>query len=169
MNIALYGFMGVGKTTIGSILAEKLGYCFIDVDKEIERETGKSINEIFKLHGEAFFRKLESEIIRELSKKDRLVIACGGGLVLNKINIDRLRESSEIVYLTASPEVILKRTSSKKGQRPLLEVEKPALTISEMLGFRKPFYERAADVTIDTSRLNIDAVARQIIDKLGKR
>jgi shikimate kinase len=95
-----------------------------------------------------------------------VVIACGGGVILNKINIDRLRESSGLVYLTASPGVILKRVSNEAGQRPLLEVDNPIQTIRELLKLRKPFYERAADITVVTSKLDINAVTEQIIEKL---
>jgi len=95
-----------------------------------------------------------------------LVIACGGGIVLNKINIDRLRQQSRIVYLTASPKVILKRVSGDGDERPLLKAANKALNIRELLGFRKPFYERAADIKIDTSKLDTDSIVEQIMNKL---
>ena len=165
-NIALIGFMGVGKTAVGKVLAEKLGRSFVELDSLIEQKAGKSIPEIFQQEGEIAFRELEMRVTEEIANKKKAVIACGGGIVLNKINIDRLRKSSRIVYLTASPEVMLKRVSSEEGQRPLLEVDNPTLTIRELLGFRKPFYERAADIKIDTSKLDINAVSKQIISKL---
>ena len=165
-NIALIGFMGTGKTVVGQVLAEKLDKKFIELDWLIEEKAGKSIPEIFQEDGEIAFRELEIEVTKEVSADRDLVIACGGGIVLNKINIDRLRESSGIVYLTASPRTILRRTSGEPGQRPLLEVANPILTIRELSKFRKPFYQRAADITIDTSKLDIDAVAEQIIEKL---
>ena len=165
-NIALIGFMGTGKTAVGQLLAKKLGSRFFELDLLIEQKAGKSIPDIFQQDGEVAFRELEIEVTKEISKDKNLVIACGGGIVLNKINIDRLRQQSRIVYLTASPRVILKRVANEEGQRPLLEVDNPTLTIREMLSFRKPFYERAADITINTSRLDIDAVAGQIISKL---
>ena len=165
-NIALIGFMGTGKTAVGQALAEKLGWRFIELDLLIEQKVGKSIPDIFQQGGEIAFRELEIEVTKEVAGKTNVVIACGGGLVLNKINTDRLRENAIIVYLTASPGVILKRVSKEAGQRPLLEVDNPALTIRELLKFRKPFYGRAADVTINTSKLDIDAVAEQIIEKL---
>ena len=167
-NVALIGFMGTGKTAVGQVLAEKLCRIFVELDSLIELKAGKSIPEIFQQDGEIAFRELEIEVTREIAKEQYSVIACGGGIVLNRINIDRLRESSRIVYLTASPGVVLKRVSTEAGQRPLLEVDNPTLTIQELLEFRKPFYERAADITIDTSKLDIDAVAEQIIDKLKK-
>ena len=165
-NIALTGFMGTGKTVVGQALAEKLDKKFIELDWLIEEKAGKSIPEIFQEDGEVAFRELEIEATREVAGGRNLVIACGGGIVLNRINIDRLRESSRIVYLTASPKTILKRTSGEPGQRPLLEVDNPTLTIRELLKFRKPLYQRAAEITINTTKLGIDAVAEEIIDKL---
>ncbi|MFC1965401.1 shikimate kinase [Chloroflexota bacterium] len=165
-NIALIGFMGTGKTVVGQLLAEKLGRKFIELDSLIEQKAGKSIPEIFRQYGEISFRELEIELTKKVAREEYSVITCGGGIVLNKINIDRLRESSIIVYLTASPKEILKRVSIEKGQRPLLEVDNPTLTILQLLRFRKPFYERAADITVSTSKLDINVVARRIIDKL---
>ena len=165
-NIALIGFMGTGKTAVGKVLAEKLRRSFVELDLLIEQRAGKSIPEIFQEDGEAAFRGLEVEVTGEISRDKNLVIAGGGGIVLNTINIDRLRKNARMVYLTASPGVILERVADEKGQRPLLEVANPALTIAEMLTLRKPFYQRAADIEIDTSELDIDAVAEQIIGKL---
>jgi len=158
--------MGTGKTAVGQLLAEKLGGNFVELDLLIERKAGKSIPEIFQQDGEITFRELEIEATKEVAKGRNMVIACGGGVVLNKINTDRLRQNATMVYLTASPEVILERVASEEGQRPLLEVDNPALTIREMLRFRKPFYERAADIKIDTSKLDINAISEQIIGKL---
>jgi len=165
-NVALTGFMGAGKTAVGEALAKKLNRKFVELDLLIELKAGKPIPEIFQQDGEITFRELEIEVTKEIAKEKYLVIACGGGVVLNKINIDRLRNESRIVYLTAFPRVILKRTSSEEGQRPLLKAASKALNIRELLRFRKPFYERAADITIDTSKLDIDSVVEQIINKL---
>ncbi len=165
-NIALIGFMGVGKTAVGKVLAEKLRKKFVELDLLIEQKVGKSIPDIFQQDGEIGFRELEIKVAKEVANKKKAVFACGGGLVLNKINIDRLRENARTIHLTASPGVILKRAASEEGQRPLLEVDNPALTIREMLRFREPFYERAADIIINTSKLDIDAVVEQIIEKL---
>jgi shikimate kinase len=165
-NIALIGFMGTGKTAVGRALAKRLGKKFIELDLLIEQRAGKSIPEIFQNDGETTFRELEIEATKKVAKDTDAVIACGGGIVLNKINIDRLRESSRIIYLTASPDAILKRTSRRKNERPLIDVPDPAMRIKELLDFRNPFYERAADITINTSQLDINAVAEQIIEKL---
>jgi shikimate kinase len=165
-NIALIGFMGTGKTAVGRALAKRLGKKFIELDLLIEQRARKSIPDIFQKNGEIAFRELEIEAAKRVAKDSDAVIACGGGIVLNKINIDRLRESSRIIYLTASPGAILKRTSRRKNERPLLDVPDPAMRIRELLEFRKPFYERAADITINTSQVDINAVAEQIIEKL---
>lgn len=164
-SIALIGFMGVGKTAVGKALAEKLNKKFVELDSLIEQKAGKSIPQIFQQDGEIAFRELEIEVAKEVSQGKNQVIACGGGVVLNKINIDRLKKGAVIVCLTASPEAILKRTSSGGGERPLLKTSDKTTAIQELLTFRKPFYERAADITIDTSSLDIDAVVDQIIMK----
>jgi len=165
-SIALIGFMGTGKTAVGKALAEKLGKEFFELDLLIEKKAGKTIPTIFKEDGEIAFREFEIEVIKEVSKERNAVVACGGGAVLNKINIDRLKKEAIIVHLTASPRVILRRTLRDSEERPLLAVANPALTIKELLRFRKPFYERAADISVNTSRLDIDPVATQIIARI---
>jgi shikimate kinase len=165
-SLALIGFMGTGKTAVGRVLAARLGREFIELDALIERRAGKSIAEIFRQDGEIGFRELEIEAVKEVAHRKKAVIACGGGAVLNKINIDRLRQESVIVYLTASPAVILRRTSEDKNERPMLQSPDRAAQIRELLKFRRPFYERAADIKIDTSRLNIESVAGRILEKL---
>ena len=165
-SIALIGFMGTGKTAVGKALAEKLGREFVEMDSLIEQKAGKTIPEIFQQGGEVAFRELEIAVTKEVAENRDAVFACGGGIVLNKINIDRLRKGCIIVYLTASPGAILKRTSGDENERPLLKADSRALTIRELLRFRKPFYERAADIKIDTSKLDIDSIAEQIIEKV---
>ncbi len=165
-NVALIGFMGVGKTVVGEALAKKLNRKFVELDSLIEQKAGQPIPRIFEQDGEVAFRELEIEVTKEVSQEEHTVIACGGGIVLNQINIDRLRQKSRIVYLTASPTVIMKRVSSDGGERPLLKVAKPSLTIQELLRFRRPFYERAADITVNTSKLKVDAVVKRIIEKI---
>jgi shikimate kinase len=158
--------MGVGKTAVGEALAKKLNRKFVELDLSIEQKAGKSIPELFQQDGEVAFRELEIEVTREIAREKHLIIACGGGVVLNKINIDRLREESRIVYLTASPKVILKRVSGERWGRPLLKVNNLSSTIQGLLRFRKPFYESATDIKIDTSKLDIESVAEQIISRL---
>jgi len=181
-NIALIGFMGAGKTAVGKVLAKRLGKEFVELDLLIEQRTGKSIPEVFQQDGEVAFRELEIEVTREVSRGKNLVIACGGGIVLNGINIDRLKNESIIVYLVASPRVLLRRISGSGEGRPLLRTSNSgegepwhydvvahsrlSRSIQELLRFRKPFYDRAADIRIDTSKLDIDSVVERIIVEL---
>ncbi len=165
-NIALIGFMGSGKTAVGRVLAKRLNWRLIEVDSIIEEMTGKSIADIFQCDGEVCFRELEIEAIKKTASGEKQVIACGGGAVLNAININRLRETSVIINLVAAPGTILKRTCNDGSSRPLLNVEQPAERIKELMKFRKPFYDRAADFTINTSKLNIDTVVDKIIESL---
>ncbi|MBI2860474.1 MAG: shikimate kinase [Chloroflexi bacterium] len=161
-SIALIGFMGTGKTAVGAALAARLGLEFIEMDALIEKKAGKTIPEIFGQDGEIAFRELEIEVTREVAGRKGVVIACGGGVALNRINIDRLKKECLIVYLTASPGAILKRISAGKDDRPLLSTPDRAERIREMLRFRRPFYERAADFKIDTTGLDVDSVAECI-------
>ncbi len=165
-NIALIGFMGVGKTAVGRSLAEKLHKQFVEMDSLIEQKAGKSIPDIFQQDGEIVFRELEIETTKEVASGKNLVIACGGGIILNKINIDRLRQKAVVILLTASPHIILQRTSGDGVRRPLLEVPDPALAIQELLKFREACYERAADTIIETSELDIDSVVELITGKI---
>jgi shikimate kinase len=165
-NIALIGYMGTGKTIVGQALAEKLDMNLVEMDWFIEQEAGMGIPEIFSKEGEIGFREREIAATKKIAGEKSCVIACGGGIILNKINTDRLKESSVIVYLTASPGTILKRVSGEAGQRPLLEVEDQLKTIKEMLKYRGPYYERAAEITVNTSRLTVNAVAETIMARL---
>jgi shikimate kinase len=167
-NIVLIGFMGTGKTTVGQVLAKRLNRQLIEVDAVIKKTAGKTIPEIFKNNGEIYFRELEIEATKQAAAGEKQVIACGGGVVLNTINIDRLRVNGVVVNLTASLETILKRVATDGANRPLINVNWPPERIKELMKFRNPFYLRAADVTINTSKLNIDAVAEKIINRLKK-
>jgi shikimate kinase len=164
-SVALIGFMGTGKTAIGKILAEKLGKRFIELDELIEKRAGKTINNIFREQDEIAFREIEISTVKEVAGEKNQVIACGGGVVLNRINIDRLKQEARIVLLTATPSLIFKRVSTGNN-RPLLNTEHRLRSIRELLKFRRPFYERAADYNISTSKLSVEAVADQIIEKL---
>ncbi len=167
-NIALIGFMGAGKTEVGKIMAKKLGKQFVDLDTQIEQRVGKSVARIFGEDGEIAFREHEIEAAKEISQAENLVIACGGGIILNQISIERLKKQSIIIYLSAQPHLLLERTEGSGGLRPLLGKRGQAATINELLKFRRPFYERAADFKVDTSKLDIDAVVQKIIAALKK-
>ena len=167
-NIVLIGFMGTGKTAVGRVLAKRLNRKLIEIDAVIEKTAGKTIPDIFKDYGEINFRELEIEAVKQAAAGEKQVIACGGGAVLNTINIDRLRVTGVIINLIARPKIILKRTARENGSRPLLNVEQPLERIKELKKFRKPFYDRAADITINTSKLSIEAAADNIIERLRK-
>ncbi len=167
-NIALIGFMGAGKSEVGKALAQRLGRKFIDLDFLIEKRAGKSISRIFLEDGEAAFRELEVEVTKEISQVDNSVIACGGGIILNQVNIDRLRRKAVIVYLSADPSLLLKRVQGSEDLRPLLKGEDKERRVRELLSFREPLYKRAADIEVDTSKLDVEAVVERIISELKK-
>jgi shikimate kinase len=165
-NVALIGFMGVGKSAIGRLLALRLGKKLVNVDLLISARVGKSIPQIFWEQGESGFREFEVKMVEQVAAGKDLVIDCGGGVVLNPVNIDRLRQSSIIVWLTASPEVILQRTAREGGGRPLLQGKSTLEDIRSLLELRKPYYEKAADIQVDTSSPSLDGLVDLIIEKL---
>ena len=167
-SIALIGFMGTGKSEVGKALADKTGRELVEMDSLIEQKAGKTIPEVFKYDGEIHFRELEIEVAREVSGKKNVVATCGAGVVVNTISVDRLREDFVIICLTASPEVILRRTSADGDTRPMLWSEDKVLRIRELLKFRQPFYDRAADFKMSSSRLSADTIADKIIKRLKK-
>ncbi len=158
----LIGFMGVGKTTIGKQIAAVNKVVFIDTDSQIEKETSKSIKEIFETDGEIAFRKLETDTIRSIDRK--AIIACGGGLPLHNNNIEYLKYKGTVIYLKASTETLIKRLEKNKNKRPLIS----NLTNEERLEFiRKILKERRgtykqADYTIETDNKTVKEVLREI-------
>ncbi len=160
-NIILTGFMGTGKTTLGRLLAERLGYEFIDTDTLIETQIGQTIAELFQTEGEAAFRKLESKLVEELAQKEGLVIATGGGLVLDPKNVANLSESGQIICLTASPEEILARVSKQQDVRPLLQEEDPQAKIIELLQQRDSTYRQFTQLS--TSDLPLNELVNEIL------
>jgi shikimate kinase len=166
-NIYLVGFMGTGKTAVGGCLAKKKRWRFLDLDELIELREKRTINDIFANNDEAYFRRLERNLLKEVSKEKKFVIACGGGIVLNEDNIKVMRQTGKIICLNASVDAILKRTS-KDSQRPLLNVADQKQRIETLLKFRRPFYEKA-DFSIDTSRLNVKEVVKKISSSLNKK
>ncbi|MCF7907761.1 MAG: shikimate kinase [Candidatus Omnitrophica bacterium] len=163
-NIYIVGFMGTGKTTVASFLAKKLNRGFVDMDVAIEEDQGKSITNIFADSGEAHFRRLEQELLRELSAKSDLVISCGGGLICNEDNLGILKESGVVVSLSAKASTIHERTKHKI-HRPLLNTKDPLAVIERLLVARKPYYEQA-DYTVDTDKLDPEGVVYKIIELL---
>ena len=165
MNVALFGFMGVGKTTVGRLLATRLEYTFFDSDAEAEKEAGMKIGEVFASLGEPAFRALERGVVQRLSAKDEQVIALGGGAVLDPLNIERLRRSSRMVLLTASPEEISLRTRLDTT-RPLLAGEDRLGRIRRLLDERRDRYLAVADMVVDTNGVPPIRVAEAIKGRL---
>lgn len=150
-NLILIGFMGTGKTSLGKLLANKLGKNFIDLDRKIEQDSGMTITEIFSKHGEKYFRELEKDAVKEVTTKKNLVIATGGGTVKDADNLRLLKNSGVIVCLTTSPEEIFLRTE-RRGERPVLDNSRDErlATIKKLLAERQKYYSQA-DYTIDTT------------------
>lgn len=161
-NIVLIGFMGTGKSTVGLKLAEKLGMKFVDMDKEIEKITGMSISTLFKRHGEIRFRSEERLMAKKLSNQKGLVIATGGGIVLQQENIDALRENGILICLDAEPKDIFERVIRKRASRPLLKKNLQVKDIEKMLKEREPFYN-CADFRVNTSGRDLDVIVNDII------
>lgn len=155
--------MATGKTTVAKALAKKLEYGFIDIDDEIERIEGKSIMTIFEIEGEAYFRKVETKVTKEISRLCYHVIACGGGLVMKEDNVKALKTSSKMVLLSTTPEEILQRIEGNKT-RPLLDVEDRLSKIKLLLEKRLPTYKRVADIEIDTTQRSPEEIVEIIIE-----
>ena len=160
-NIVLMGFMGTGKTSVGKQLAATLDLKFVDMDHIIEERAGKPITRIFAEEGEPHFRRLERTLSEELSARDGLVIACGGGVVLNPDNIRDYCRSGLVVCLTATPELIFERTA-KATHRPLLEQQDRFQRIVDLLEKRRALYA-AVPHQVDTTHLTAHQVADAIL------
>ncbi|MDW8055236.1 MAG: shikimate kinase [Elusimicrobiota bacterium] len=168
MNIVLTGFMCTGKTSVGKKLAEKLNYEYIDTDEIIIKRTGLEITEIFARYGEPYFRDIESQVVKEVSKLDKKIIATGGGVVLRKENVDNLRNNGVIINLTAKPETIFERLQKQPGVRPLLNKPEPFEEIKKLLNQREEFYKNC-DIRIETDNLPVDEIVEIIIDYINKK
>jgi len=162
-NIVLVGFMGSGKSTVGKKLADKLGWTFTDTDARVEREQMTSISELFRRHGEAYFRELESRVLEDVLAEGQQVVATGGGIVLAERNRLRMLECGLVVALKAEASEVIRRVSSDRS-RPLLQgdVGERVRTLMEQ---RKHAYD-FAHISIDTSALGVDQVIELIVERL---
>ena len=168
MRIILIGFMGVGKTTIGKIIAKKLKLNFVDMDNYIEKREGKSISKIFEEYGEQHFRELESESLKDLIKSDNIVISTGGGIVTKKENSDILKKEKIVIFLDANTQTILNNIYKEIDKRPLLSNSKNIeYTISNLLNQRYEKYNSICDIKIDINEKNIEEVVSQILVNIG--
>jgi shikimate kinase len=168
MFLTLIGYRATGKTTLARLLALRLGCDWIDADVEIERRAGKPIARIFAEDGEAAFRDLETGVIADLCRRDRLVLAAGGGAPLRAESRKAMRAAGEVVWLSARPETILARMSADPAtadRRPSLTGREPLEEIVHLLKSREPIYEETADFIVDTEGKTPEALAEEILDK----
>lgn len=163
VNLALIGFMGTGKSSVGRLVAEQLRFEFLDTDELIETRAGKSITEIFAQNGEPAFRELEHRLVAELATRTRTVIATGGGLPVNPANLESLKQHALVICLWASPEKVFERVHNQT-HRPLLHEPDPRAKIRALLADREPFY-RQADVLLNSEFRSIREVAQQVVNQ----
>lgn len=163
-NIILIGFMGSGKTSVGELLAKRLSYQFKDTDQLIERKASDTINHIFQVHGEEYFRTLETGLLRKLQPiLSNTVLSTGGGLPLKDQNRELLKKMGYVVFLKASKETIKKRLEGD-STRPLLRGEDLEEKIERLLGIRTPYYEKAAHKVIATDDKSFDEIMNLIME-----
>lgn len=156
--------MGTGKSTVASYLAKQYGLGIVEMDQEIVEREGKSIEDIFATQGEPYFRDIESKLLDDIQSEKNKVVSCGGGVVLREQNVEVMKKSGHIILLTASPETILGRVKDDEA-RPLLKGNKTVAFIQAMMDKRRPYYENAADVTIDTDNKTVADICEEIIKK----
>ncbi|MFX0076785.1 MAG: shikimate kinase [Candidatus Hermodarchaeota archaeon] len=167
-SIALIGFMATGKSTIGKALKNRLGesYLFVETDLIVIEIAGKSIPKIFAEDGESKFREYEIEACKTVAQLSKVIISCGGGVVLNQENVKVLRQFCYLVLLTATPDVIYNRAMSEgKYNRPVIDKKDPFNEIEKVLQSREPYYTSAAEIVIDTSEKPIEAIVDEILQK----
>jgi shikimate kinase len=163
----LVGMMGAGKTTVGRRLARRLGWPFVDADKELEARLGVPVATIFELEGEAGFRRREAALIDELTRRPACVFATGGGAVLDPANRAALHERGQVVYLRASVGDLWHRLRRDRT-RPLLRAPDPRRRIEQLVTEREPLYRAVAHVSVDTGRQPVDQVVDAILLRLGR-
>jgi shikimate kinase len=161
-NIVLVGPMGSGKSSVGRQLAARLGLGFVDSDVEIQARTGVDVPYIFEREGEAGFRAREAEVLEALTRRERIVLATGGGAVLDPGTRGRLRGWGCVVYLRTSVDQQIARTR-RSGHRPLLRNPDPRGTLTRLTELRSPLYEEVADLTVDTDGRRVKTVVEEII------
>ncbi|MBT8445552.1 MAG: shikimate kinase AroK [Gammaproteobacteria bacterium] len=165
-SLFLTGPMGAGKSTIGRQLSKQLRRPFHDSDHEIENRTGVDIPLIFELEGEVGFRKRESAMIDELTQLPDIILATGGGAILDPLNRQHLRERGSVIYLHTSVDQQLKRTCRDRN-RPLLQTDDPRGKLAALMSEREPLYREIADLVIDTDGKRVQDVVKQICKYLG--
>ena len=172
-RVYLTGFMGSGKSTIGPILANTIGYEFVDIDRAIEAQTGKIVREIFQNQGEEYFRTLERALLGDLRSRDHIVISLGGGTIADPVSFPLIRESGILVYLRTAPEHLFKRLHHKSDRPILVDASGERLSedalrvrIEEVYARRRQFYEQA-DIIISTDEHKVGITVDQIVRRLS--
>lgn len=164
-NVFLVGMMGAGKTTAGRMLARRLKRAFLDSDYEIERRCGVKVPVIFEIEGEAGFRQREAAMIAELTAREDIVLATGGGAVLSQANRRYLAARGTVIYLHAPPAALYERVRQDRN-RPLLATADPLARLEELYAVRDPLYREIADFVVDTGRQSAQTLARQLLVRL---
>lgn len=168
MKLILIGFMGVGKTSVGKKLSEKLNLKFIDTDYEIEKSENKTISQIFEDYGERYFRTLETKILKSSIKEENIIISTGGGIITNEENYKILKNEKNVIFLDASTKTIIRHLYDETNKRPLLKDSKNLSSkIEELLSIRYEKYKEVSDILIEVNNKNIDEVISQILVYIG--
>lgn len=167
-NIYLVGLMGAGKTTVGRQLAKKIGRKFADSDHEIEARTGVRIPTIFEIEGEAGFRQREAQTLIQLCNEPDLVVATGGGAILNPDTRKLLHETGWVVYLNVPPRQLYERTKHDRS-RPLLQVDNPLKKLEELHAIRDPLYREVAHFVVDGANMFANGIIQQLIREYTSR
>jgi shikimate kinase len=164
-SIVLIGMMGAGKSSVGRSLQRQSGLARLDTDEMLVTEFGMSIAQIFEKHGEEKFRDAETEVLRKLATDRPVIVVTGGGIVTRGQNVELLKGIGTIVWLAADEAILFER-AARRDHRPLLQKEDPRAIFSKLFREREPLYTAAADIRIDTSRMNHDEVAETILNKM---
>ncbi|MFI3207803.1 MAG: shikimate kinase [Eubacteriales bacterium] len=167
-NIVLIGFMGSGKSTVAKVLKSRTKMKIIDTDREITKRAGMTIPEIFEKHGEEYFRNLETTLLEDLQSQENIIVSCGGGIVLKEENVAKMQKIGTVVLLSASPITTFHRVKNNTN-RPLLNGNMNVPYIQKLMVARKPYYKRAAQVTVVVDHKGLRQVAEEIIEKVEGR
>lgn len=167
-NIVLIGFMGTGKSTIAMEMSRRHAMDMVEMDQLIVEREGMSIPDIFEKYGEAYFRDLETHLLKEIQDKTNQIVSCGGGVVLRECNIEAMKKNGKVILLTAEPATILERVKEDED-RPILKGRKNVVAIAELMEARKGKYEAAADIVIATDGKTVQQICDEILQRIDER